>query len=111
MKKIEIIKKNTDFSKIISEKNNLKNNYFSIYYKKNNQLKNNYGISVPTKTGNAVVRNKIKRQIKNIIDKNSIPIGYDYVIIIKRGLLEGSFSEIEDSLINLLNRTGETNEK
>lgn len=104
MKKIEIIKSSREYTEIINLNNSKRNKYFSIYYRKNNEQRNRYGISVPTKTGTAVVRNKIKRRIKNIIDnnKNTIQSGYDYVIIIKKGILELTYLEIEKELLKLI---------
>jgi len=111
MKKKEIIKKGMDFTKIINKNNKIKNKYCSIFYIKSD--KTLFGISVPTKTGKANVRNKLKRQIKNIIDNNkiNIPNGYNYVIIIRREILELSYQEKEKELITLFNKIGENNEK
>ena len=68
MKKKEIIKKSNDYTKVINKNNKLKNKYYSLFYiKSDNTL---FGISIPKKIGNAVIRNKNKRQIKNIIDNN-----------------------------------------
>ena len=105
MKKKEIIKKNYEFSKIINKKNAIKNKYFSIFYQPN-QEKNYYGISIPKKTGNAVTRNKIKRQIKSIIDNNkiSIPKSYDYVIIVREWVKNIDYSKMQTELINLFNK-------
>ena len=111
MKKKEIIKKSNDYTKIINKNNKIKNKYYSIFYiKSENTL---FGISIPKKTGTAVVRNKIKRQIKNIIDKNKIHIqnNYNYVIIIRKEILELSYLEKEKELITLFKRIGERNEK
>lgn len=104
MKKRDIVTKNQDFSKIIQNRKYMKNNLFTIYYKENDLEKVRFGISVSKKIGNAVVRNKIKRQMKNIIDKNKnlFKKETDYIIIIRRGILDCNFHEIEDSLINLL---------
>ena len=63
MKKKDIIKKNTEFSEILNLNNNVKNKYYSIYYRDNSKSPR-YGISVPTKTGKAVIRNKIKRRVR-----------------------------------------------
>ena len=67
MNKEKIIKKSEDFTKIINSNIKVKSKYFSVYYMKSE--KNHYGITVPKKIGNAVTRNKIKRQLKNIIYK------------------------------------------
>lgn len=111
MKKKEIIKKGRDFTKIINTNNKIKNKYYKIFYKKSN--KTLFGISIPTKTGKANVRNKLKRQIKNIIDNNkiNIPNNYNYVIIIRREILELSYQEKEKELITLFNKIGENDEK
>ena len=112
MKKKEIIQKSNEFTEIIHKCPYKKNNYFIIYYRKNKEH-NRFGISVPTKTGKANIRNKIKRRVKNIIDqnKNSVHSSYDYVIIIRKRLLELSFSEIEKELITLIEKIGDKNEK
>ena len=60
MKKNNIIKSKLEYTEIIKKCKYLKNNYFIIYYRENNKNINRYGISVPKKTGKAVIRNKIK---------------------------------------------------
>ena len=87
----------------------MKNNEFVIYYMDNDYIKNRYGISVPRKTGKANVRNKIKRRIKNIIDLNekNIHKPYDYVIIIRKRLIELNYQEMKEELIPLIKKIGE----
>ncbi|MBQ6495281.1 MAG: ribonuclease P protein component [Bacilli bacterium] len=112
MKKINIIKSKNEFTDIINNCNYKKNDYYTIYYRKNNK-DNRYGVSIPTKTGKAVIRNKIKRRIKNIIDINKfiIPKTYDYVIISRKRLLELNYQEMEKHFIELVKKIGEKNEK
>lgn len=101
MKKKDIIKKSLEYESIINKKKVVRNRFFSIYYDIFDDTK--YGITVPKKVGNAVIRNKIKRQIKNIIDNNKKDIQNNrhYVIIIKRSVLELSYNDIEKFLIHL----------
>ena len=112
MKKKEIIKKETEFTDIIHHCPYKKNNYFVIYYRPNNE-KNRYGISVPKKTGKAHIRNKIKRRIKNIIDQNQkrVHSSFDYVIIIRKRLIELDYHQMEEQLINLIEKIGAKNEE
>ena len=107
MKKINIVKKKQEFSDIIHSKIYTTNKLFAIYYRKNSLDIPRFGITVSKKIGTAVVRNKIKRQLKNIIDKNKnlFPNNLDYIIIVRGSVLEHSFSEIEQFLINLINKT------
>lgn len=103
MKKLEIIKSSREYTEIINTNKFKRNKYFSVYYRKNND-KNKYGITVPKKTGTAVIRNKIKRRVKNIIDnnKNIVQKNYDYVIIVKKGIIDLTYQEMEKELLKLL---------
>jgi len=104
MNKEKIIKENKIYSEIISNKQYVKNKYFSIYYiKSTNTL---YGITVPKKIGKAHVRNKLKRQIKNIIITNEKDIqkNYNYVIILKEPIINLSYGVIEKELLDLLKK-------
>lgn len=108
MKKIDIIKSSREYTEIINNGKRIKSSHFSIYYRKNAE-KNRYGISIPKKTGKAVIRNKIKRRIKNIIDnnKNSMQNTCDYVIIIRKGILDLTYLEMEKELLNLIRNIGD----
>ena len=108
MKKKNIIQKEKEFTEIINTCSYKKNNYFIIYYRKNKE-QNRYGISVPKKTGKAHIRNKTKRRIKSIIDHNEKNVHYpfDYVIIIRKRLIELDYQQMETSLIHLLKKIGE----
>mgnify|MGYP001057680506 FL=1 len=103
MKKIEIIKSSREYTDIINNSRAKKSKYFSVYYRKNNKS-NRYGITVPKKTGPAVTRNKIKRRVKNIIDnnKNIVQKGYDYVIIVKKGIVDLTYQDMEKELLKLI---------
>ena len=102
MKKIEIIKSSREYTEIINT-NIYRSKYFSIYYRKTGD-ENKYGITIPKKTGTAVIRNKIKRRVKNIIDnnKNIVQKGYDYVIIVKKGIVDLTYQDMEKELLKLL---------
>ena len=108
MKKIDIIKSSDEFTEIINKGKSVKSKYYSIYYIKNNKS-NRYGITIPKKLGIAVLRNKTKRRVKNIIDnnKNAMQKGYDYVIIVKKGILDLTFPAMEEDLLKLMKKIGE----
>ena len=100
MKKTNILKKNTDFNRIINTTKSLKSYNFIIYIEKNTNDNYHFGISVGKKIGTAVVRNRIKRQIKNIIDEKSYKNDFNCIIIVKRGILNLSFLEMKKELNN-----------
>lgn len=108
MKKIDIIKSSDEYTEIINNGKTIKNKYYSLFYRKNNNS-NRYGITIPKKLGIAVLRNKTKRRVKNIIDqnKNTIQNGYDYVIIVKKGILELTYLDMEKELLKLIKSIGD----
>lgn len=110
MKKQNIIKSSDDFNKILKYKNQFCSKYAYLYIY-NNENNYRFGICVSKKIGNAVVRNKYKRRIKDIIDKSGLLFhNKDYIIILKQKVKEASYKELKEDILNLL-QTGEKNEK
>lgn len=112
MKKINIVKKNTEFSNIIKNGKKYYSNILNIYILKNSYNYNRFGISISKKIGSAVVRNKFKRQIKDIIDKTNIKFsGYDVLLISRSSLKDSKYVDIKLNILNLFNMIGDKNEK
>ncbi len=114
LKKKNIIQKSKDFDLIIKKKNGIINSTFIINEDNNNDNIVKFGITFTKKLCNAVTRNKLKRQVKNIIDKNKniYENSKNYIIIIRKGALNLSYFELEQELISLFNKLKEKkNEK
>ncbi|MCQ2792563.1 MAG: ribonuclease P protein component [Bacilli bacterium] len=103
MKRENRIRKNTEFKNIISKHHQIKSNEFVIYTNKNSVKKARVGVSVSSKIGNAVTRNKIKRQIKAMLkDLMKLDQNIDIVIIVRDGYKKNSYQKNFDSLKKLL---------
>lgn len=101
MKKVEIVKTEREFSNLINTAPKKANKYFSIFFVKNNLTFSRFGVTISTKSGNAVIRNRYKRKVKNIIDENKFMFekGFDYIIIIKKACIGLSYLDLRNSLI------------
>ena len=115
MKKLNIIKKQEDINNVIKNGKYIKDKLFNVYYIYNKDNKYyRFCVCVSKKLGNAVVRNKNKRQIKDIIDKSNLVFSrqYDYVIILKKDINSVPFETKKESLLKVLCQLeGEKNEK
>ena len=115
MKRIETIKDKKVFNNIIRNGKILKTPYFNIYYiesvDNNSNSNEKFGVAVSKKIGNAVIRNKQKRRVRNIIDnnKNLFKKDRNYIIMIKKESLSAKFDIINECMKNLLEK--EKNEK
>ena len=104
MKKKNIIKHNLEYTRIIKNSKPYKFNYFIIYLEKNTNDNYKFGISVSKKLGNAVVRNKLKRQIKDIIDSKYYENSFNCLIILRKEILKKTFQEKKSALYFALNK-------
>ena len=98
MKKINIVKENRDYNRIIEKNKPFRYKDYIIYIDKRESSIYKFGFSVGKKIGNAVVRNKVKRQIKEIVSQNDYQNDFDCIIIVGKGILNRSFSEMSQDL-------------
>ena len=99
------VKTHEDFQEVIKEKKTVSNRIYVLYYKKNELNHSRVGISASKKLGNAVTRNKIRRQIRMMAQQvinfeNSI----DYCIIVRKSYLEQTFEDNKKELSILLEK-------
>ncbi len=99
MKKINIIKENEIYNKIIKTTKPFKYKDFIIYIKEKENKPYQFGFSVSKKIGNAVTRNHIKRQLKSIIDKKDYQNHFYCIIMVRKSILEKNYFEIENNLL------------
>lgn len=99
MKKINILKSNHDYNRIITSGSIKKYKDYILYIEKTDDEIYHFGFSVGKKIGKAVIRNKIKRQLKNIIDKKNYQKGFNCIIMVKKSILNRTYQEIEKNLI------------
>lgn len=74
-----------------------------IYCRPNRLGHNRLGLTVSTKLGNAVVRNRTRRRLREIYRKNEALLrqGYDLVIVARSAAVEAAFSSLDRGFLAL----------
>ena len=110
MNKKYIIRKNEEIQEIIKKSRKVNNRYYIIYYFHNDLKHDRYCVSVSKKIGKAYLRNLYKRRIKDILMKFNIDKSNDYVIILRKSVLEINFDKMKDELISLIKEINDEKE-
>ncbi len=108
MKKTYRIKKNEEFQHVFKNGKSFANRQLVIYYVKGNtQTHFRIGLSVSKKIGNAVVRNRVKRYLRQsfLELKEGIDSSFDIVIIARVPTNEMNFYQMKKSLTHVLSKT------
>ncbi len=103
--KIASLSKNTEFKSLLSGKK-ISNKYSTIFFKKlNNKNNKKFNISfvAKKKLGNAVIRNKIKRRLRNIMNeackKIDINLNYSYLVMAKKMIFDEKYINVKKSIL------------
>tara|TARA_Y100001970_G_scaffold289204_1_gene418779 strand:+ start:1034 stop:1375 length:342 start_codon:yes stop_codon:yes gene_type:complete len=108
--KILALSKNEEFKNLLNQKK-ISNKYVTIFFGKlinKNERRLNISFVAKKKIGNAVIRNKIKRRLRNIVNdavkKVSLKFHYSYLVIAKPTMLNNEYTIIKETLFRDLER-------
>lgn len=105
MKKTYRIKKNAEFQEIFKKGKSVANRQFVVYsFKRVDQENFKFGLSVSKKVGNSVIRNQIKRYLRQTLLELSDQIHKDveFIIIARKPAATMNFADIKSSMIHVL---------
>lgn len=79
-----------------------------LYYMPNRLSCNRLGITASTKLGHAVVRNRMRRLVKEAYrsEQQQCKVGYDLVIVVRSGMLNSDYRKICYSMHRMLTQAG-----
>ena len=100
------LRNNADFQKVYKYGRSLANKYLVLKYKRADFSILRFGFSISKKYGNAVLRNRIRRQLKDILQKRILLVksGYDIVFLVRQESRNATYTELVQAVDNLLKR-------
>jgi ribonuclease P protein component len=101
------LRKNYEFKYVYNNGKVYSNNLLVMYIVENKSNYNKVGFSVSKKVGNSVVRNKVKRRIKECFRLNSINIkkGYNIVFVSRVRAKDAVYKELEKAMISIFKKS------
>lgn len=108
IKKMYRLKSPKDFRQAYQKGKSLVNPYLVLYYRKNNKKDYRIGFSVSKKIGKAVIRNRVKRKLREICRLHEIifPKGFDFIFIARVRVKDASYRTMERSILDLMGKMG-----
>ena len=102
------LKENAAFRRLYYKGKSAGNRYLVIYCARNRLEVTRVGLTVSTKLGHAVVRNRVRRRLREIVRHNAscLPSGYDIVVVARPAAVEAEFAALEKSFRTLTGRLG-----
>lgn len=96
--------RSVDFEAVYRGGQRRSSRHFVVFFRRNGLERSRFGASVKKALGGAVVRNRIRRRIREIVRLNQteIPTGWDMVIHPRGSVARAKFSELATELIGLL---------
>ena len=92
------------FSQIHIGGSSAANRLLVIRYLTNGGNCSRFGFLVSKRVGNAAVRNKVKRRLREAVRLNPVKSGWDAIFIVRRGAGSAKYQDLKDAIDNLLQR-------
>ena len=97
------IKQNYEFRRLYSKGKSCANAYLVVYCRKNRAGRSRIGYTVSNKVGHAVVRNRIRRRLREIyrLHEDRFAPGYDIVVVARVRAVHSSYAVLERDFLRL----------
>lgn len=103
------LRKREDFGRVYRQGRSFANAQFVVYWRKQTTPGCfRLGVSASGKLGGAVVRNRIRRRVKEIVRLNASKLKneYDLILIVRKPALAMRYQELEGSVMHVLRKAG-----
>ncbi len=84
------------------------NSFLVLYAKRNRTDGNRVGITVGKKLGHAVVRNRVRRRLREVyrLNESRFAPGWDLVVVARSRCIHARFSELTNAYLSLAEKAG-----
>ena len=98
------IVRKADFDAVYRNGKRRSSSHFTVFLKANELPESRFGFSIKRALGGAVVRNRMRRRIREVIrlHREEISAGWDFVIHPKPNVENAPFAVLENDLVRLL---------
>ncbi|MCD9024854.1 ribonuclease P protein component [Cohnella silvisoli] len=103
------LRKREDFNVVYRYGRSFANSQFVVYWRRRSQRGSfRMGVSASSKLGGAVVRNRLRRMVKEIIRLNAAKLieDTDLILIVRKPALSLPYKEMEGSILHVLRKSG-----
>lgn len=102
------LKKNYEFRRLYTKGKSAASPLIVVYVRKNGAARNRLGITVGTKVGKAVIRNRVRRRLKEIYRLNECRLlrGRDVVIVARVRSRDADYHALERDFLMLCGKLG-----
>ncbi len=108
MKFTDTLKKNYEFQRLYSKGKSAVTPHLVVYVRKTKKKQNRIGITVSTKLGKAVIRNRVRRRIREIyrLNEENFVQGAEIVIVARVKAVRASYRQLEQSFMSACEKLG-----
>ena len=84
------------------------NSFLVLYARKNHTATNRVGVTVSKKLGGAVVRNRVRRRVREVyrLNESRFAPGWDIVVVARSRCIKGDFQKITEAYLSLAQKAG-----
>ena len=102
------MKKNSDFRRLYAKGKSAVNPYMVLYCRRNSLGVNRLGYTVSTKLGHAVVRNRVRRRLREICRLNSpaMKTGFDIVVVARSRCVNARYAKMDAAFLEACGTLG-----
>ena len=96
MKSATTVKENYEFRRIYAKGRSGVSPYLVVYCRPNRRKNNRLGVTVSAKLGHAVVRNRVRRRLREIfrLSQPEMKQGYDVIIVARSRAVTATYREL-----------------